>query len=95
MEPFRHNPSRRHFLRSMVAGSVMMPALVSDMMGAEQANQYAPRKTHFSPKARRVIFINLSGGVSHLDTFDHRGNKYVENCMFDNIIIKDCIFFSS
>ena len=47
----------------MVAGSVMMPALVSDMMGAEQANQYAPRKTHFSPKARRVIFINLSGGV--------------------------------
>ena len=45
----------------MVAGSVMMPALVADMMGEEQANQYAPRKTHFSPKARRVIFINLSG----------------------------------
>ena len=60
----------------MVAGSVMMPALVSDMMGAEQANQYAPRKTHFSPKARRVIFINLSGGVSHLDTFDHKPQLY-------------------
>ena len=76
MEPLRHNPSRRYFLRSMVAGSVMMPALVSDMMGAEQANQYAPRKTHFSPKARRVIFINLSGGVSHLDTFDHKPQLY-------------------
>ena len=60
----------------MVAGSVMMPALVADMMGAEQANQYAPRKTHFSPKARRVIFINLSGGVSHLDTFDHKPQLY-------------------
>ena len=60
----------------MVAGSAMMPALVADMMGAEQANQYAPRKTHFSPKARRVIFINLSGGVSHLDTFDHKPQLY-------------------
>ena len=60
----------------MVAGSVMMPALVADMMGEEQANQYAPRKTHFSPKARRVIFINLSGGVSHLDTFDHKPQLY-------------------
>jgi len=60
----------------MVAGSVMMPALVADMMGEEQANQYAPRKTHFSPKARRVIFINLSGGVSHLDTFDHKPHLY-------------------
>ena len=79
MEPLRHNPSRRYFLRSMVAGSVMMPALVSDMMGAEQANQYAPRKTHFSPKARRVIFINLSGGVSHLDTFDHKPQLYREH----------------
>ena len=63
----------------MVAGSMMMPALVSDMMGAEQANQYAPRKTHFSPKARRVIFINLSGGVSHLDTFDHKPQLYREH----------------
>ena len=79
MEPLRHNPSRRYFLRSMVAGSVMMPALVSDMMEAEQANQYAPRKTHFSPKARRVIFINLSGGVSHLDTFDHKPQLYREH----------------
>jgi len=63
----------------MVAGSVMMPALVSDMMGTEQANQYAPRKTHFSSKARRVIFINLSGGVSHLDTFDHKPQLYREH----------------
>ena len=63
----------------MVASSVMMPALFSEMMGAEQANQYAPRKTHFSPKARRVIFINLSGGVSHLDTFDHKPQLYREH----------------
>jgi hypothetical protein len=60
----------------MVAGSMMMPALVSDMMGTEQANQYAPQKTHFYPRAKRVIFINLSGGVSHLDTFDHKPQLY-------------------
>ena len=51
----------------MVAGSMMMPALVAEMMGTEQANQYAPQKTHFYPRAKLVIFINLSGGVSHLD----------------------------
>ena len=60
----------------MVTGSVIMPALVADMMGADQANQYAPLKTHFSPKAKHVIFINLSGGVSHLDTFDHKPQLY-------------------
>ena len=60
----------------MVAGSMMMPALVSDMMGTEQVNQYAPQKTHFYPRDTRVIFINLSGGVSHLDTFDHKPQLY-------------------
>ena len=63
MESFLHNPSRRHFLRSMVAGSVMMPALVADMMGEEQANQNATRKAHYSPQARRDINITMRGGV--------------------------------
>ena len=76
MEPFRYNPDRRHFLRSMVAGSAMMPALVADMLAVDSGNQYTPRRTHFSPQAKRVIFINLSGGVSHLDTFDHKPQLY-------------------
>ena len=30
----------------------------------------APRKTHFEPKAKRVIFLFLHGGLSHIDSFD-------------------------
>src|SRR5580692_3050542 len=35
-------------------------------------NPYAPRKPHFAPRATSVISLFMSGGVSHLDTFDPR-----------------------
>ena len=31
---------------------------------------------HFEPKAKSVIFLFMCGGVSHIDTFDPKGNKY-------------------
>ena len=30
----------------------------------------APKRPHFAPKAKRVIFVFMTGGVSHVDTFD-------------------------
>src|SRR5258708_4218951 len=33
-------------------------------------NPYAPRKPHFTPRATNVISLFMSGGVSHVDTFD-------------------------
>ena len=33
-------------------------------------NPYAPRQPHFAPRAKSVISLFMSGGVSHLDTFD-------------------------
>src|SRR5215813_6577184 len=33
-------------------------------------NPYAPKAPHFKPRATRVISLFMSGGVSHLDTFD-------------------------
>ena len=47
MDTFRYNPNRRHFLRSMTAGSVLMPALVSEMLGAEQSDPLTPRRPIF------------------------------------------------
>lgn len=32
----------------------------------------APRKPHFQPRAKAVISLFMSGGVSHVDTFDHK-----------------------
>src|SRR5437773_7067386 len=33
-------------------------------------NPYAPKKPHFPPRAKSVISLFMSGGVSHVDTFD-------------------------
>src|SRR4051812_22784715 len=33
-------------------------------------NPYAPRKPHFKPRAKAVISLFMTGGVSHIDTFD-------------------------
>lgn len=36
------------------------------------ASPYAPKPTHFPPKAKRVVHICACGGVSHIDTFDYK-----------------------
>src|SRR5205807_2671796 len=33
-------------------------------------NPLAPRPPHFTPRARRLIFLFMNGGPSHVDTFD-------------------------
>lgn len=70
--------SRRMVLRSAVANSLLMPGLLSELLAddapaarsAEPANPLAPRDPHFAPKAKAVIFLFMSGGVSHVDSFD-------------------------
>lgn len=36
------------------------------------ANPLAPKKPHHAPKAKRVIFLFMQGGVSHVDSFDYK-----------------------
>jgi len=64
------NPSRRHLLRSLFAGSTLLPGVLSEMLAADNADPLAPRQPHFPAKAKRVIFLYMTGGVSHIDTFD-------------------------
>src|SRR5262249_48561342 len=63
------DPTRRQMIRSMVAGSALLPAVLQQCL-ADSADDLAPKAPHFPPQARRVIFINCSGGVSHVETFD-------------------------
>ena len=39
---------------------------------AQAANPLAPRLPHFAAKAKRVIFLFMQGGVSHVDSFDYK-----------------------
>lgn len=69
------NHSRRQIVRSLLSGSIIMPAVLSSLHATEargEENPLAPRAPHFVGKAKRVIFIYLPGGVSHVDSFDHK-----------------------
>src|SRR5215475_2597234 len=61
--------NRRQMVRSLLLGSGIFPAVLSDLMAAE-SSPLAPKAPHFPGAAKRVIFIYLSGGVSHVDSFD-------------------------
>jgi hypothetical protein len=63
--------SRRQILQSAVAGSMLMPAIVEQLMAdADSADPLAPKAPHFAARAKNVIFLFMTGGVSHVDTFD-------------------------
>jgi hypothetical protein len=61
--------NRRAALRLMGAGFGML-GLADILQGRELAGSLAPRKPHFPPKAKHVIFLFLNGGLSHIDSFD-------------------------
>ena len=62
--------SRRAFVRSAVAGSILMPGILHEMLAEAADDPLAPRSPHFPAKAQAVIFLFMSGGVSHVDSFD-------------------------
>jgi hypothetical protein len=65
-------PSRREWLTQTGCGFGML-ALADLMAHAESpGNPLAVKKPHFAPKAKRVIFLFMQGGVSHVDSFDHK-----------------------
>ena len=71
--PRTFNPSRRTMIRSLASGSMLLPGMLHEMMAADAPvphDPLAPKAAMFPAKAKRVIFLYMSGGVSHVDTFD-------------------------
>src|SRR5436190_954936 len=65
--------SRRQVLRSLVGGTILLPGLLSKLLADEnRADPLSPKASHFPAKAKQVIFLFTTGGVSHLDTFDYK-----------------------
>ncbi len=63
--------SRRAALRSFVGGSsLLFPGLLRGLLADDTTSPLAPRPAHLPARAKRVIFLYMTGGVSHLDTFD-------------------------
>jgi hypothetical protein len=57
-----------------LAGLLDDQGLLSSASGAEASsiNPLAPRPAHFSAKAKRVIWLFINGGPSHVDTWDYK-----------------------
>ena len=73
------NPySRRGFVKSLASASLFLPGVLHELMAqtsaqtADPSNPLAPKPPMFPAKAKRVIFLYMSGGASHVDTFDHK-----------------------
>ena len=52
---------------------MLLPGIVTSMLAndsAVAADPLSPKPPHFPGKAKRVIFLYMSGGVSHVDSFD-------------------------
>jgi Protein of unknown function (DUF1501) len=73
--------SRRGFLRSAIAGSALMPAILQELLAADApvVDPLAARPPHFPARAQRVIFLFMSGGVSHVDSFDHKPRLFADH----------------
>lgn len=65
--------TRREFLHRASGGfgSVALSGLWSDLQAAPR-HPLGARHGHHEAKADRVIFLYSTGGVSHIDTFNHR-----------------------
>lgn len=66
--------SRRQFLQTSACGfgALALAALNAERNSVDAADPLAPRTPHFAPRAKRVIFLFMAGGPSHMDLFDYK-----------------------
>src|SRR5689334_15331223 len=80
-EEARKLVTRRWFFKEcgVGLGAIAMASMMRDKNAgvaraadAIAANPFAPKRPHFTPKAKRVIFMFQAGAPSHLDLFDNK-----------------------
>jgi hypothetical protein len=74
-QQFLHPITRRDMLRASACGfgQVVLAALAGQSASADTSSSpssLAPHTPHFPPRAKRIIFLFMWGGPSHVDLFD-------------------------
>ena len=71
--------SRREMLRlaacgfgSVAFGAMAARAAALPIFDDDALSPLAPKRPHFTPRAKRVIFLCMAGAPSHVDTFDYK-----------------------
>ena len=62
--------TRRQALRNLGCGFGYLA--LADLAARADVNPLAPKPMHFPARAKRIIFLFMSGGVSHVDSFDYK-----------------------
>ncbi len=64
--------NRRQLLRDVACGfgSIALAGMLDH--GNAAAGPLLPRAPHFAPRAKRIIFLFMAGGVSQVDSFDYK-----------------------
>ncbi|HEV7403971.1 MAG TPA: DUF1501 domain-containing protein [Chthoniobacteraceae bacterium] len=68
-------PTRRRFLQQVGHGfgSLALAAMLNEQTrAAETADPLLPHAPHFAPKAKRVIWLFMTGAPSQVDTWDYK-----------------------
>ena len=67
-------PNRREALKQSAVGfgSIALAGLLADQSKADVIDPLAAKPPHFTPKAKRMIFLFMKGGPSHVDTFEQK-----------------------
>ncbi len=69
--------TRRHFFKdcALGVGAMALASLFRSegrALDAAAASPYAPKRPHFRPRAKSVIFLFMAGGPSQLEMFDYK-----------------------
>jgi hypothetical protein len=64
--------SRRQALQHAACGFGYMALAGLASNSARAASPLVPKLVHHTPRAKRVIFLFMQGGVSHVDSFDYK-----------------------
>ncbi len=81
------HPTRREMLATAGTGFGLLA--LADLLAAQErnaapppdraANPYAVQRPHHTPRAKRVIFLYMPGGPSHVDLFDPKPRLAADN----------------
>jgi len=78
-------PTRRDVLQRALGGfgAIALQGLLAEETRADaassSADSLAPKIPHHQPRAKRVIFLYMTGGVSHVDSFDPKPELFANH----------------
>ncbi|MEM8954404.1 MAG: DUF1501 domain-containing protein [Verrucomicrobiota bacterium] len=69
--------TRRHVLKNTACGfGYLAFSSLAHQLAAASNSSLAPQLTPHAPRAKRVIFLFMQGGPSHVDSFDYKPELY-------------------